>query len=341
MSDFQNRLGHDNFIWWIGVVEDRVDPLNIGRCKVRIFGSHTDNLQLIPTSTLPWATPLYPVNSSKSFSSPMEGDYVFGFFLDGLSSQAPAMIGVFPAIIQTDNPPQGVGFNSNAKYVVPSTVTGNVVTQETDVKPIVDSSTPGMKLVQAGKPTTPILSFSLKGTSIEKSNNNRAHVCDIAKLIKYEAAKEKLAAFLEFIKQRTTIELLSDTGASSPLVSQVLETIKVIRGYIKLIKDGLDFVQETILYIAEYLSYVKKMIAWILSLPAELLNMLKQCLAELQAALTGVLNVADPTGIVSEVKGLVGDVLTTAQKVQTVAVSAQTTVSTAQTLVNPKTYGKA
>ena len=58
MSDFQNKLGHDNFIWWIGVVEDRIDPLNLGRCKVRIFGSHTENLQLIPTSSLPWATTL-------------------------------------------------------------------------------------------------------------------------------------------------------------------------------------------------------------------------------------------------------------------------------------------
>ena len=74
MSDFQNKLGHDNFIWWIGVVEDRFDPLNLGRCRVRIFGAHTSELQLIPTSSLPWATPLYPVNDSRSFSTPMEGD---------------------------------------------------------------------------------------------------------------------------------------------------------------------------------------------------------------------------------------------------------------------------
>ena len=94
MSDFKNRLGHDNFVWWIGVVENNVDPLNLGRCKVRIFGSHTDNLQEIPTSDLPWATPLYPVNDSRTFSTPMEGDYVFGFFMDGEDGQVPVIMGV-------------------------------------------------------------------------------------------------------------------------------------------------------------------------------------------------------------------------------------------------------
>ena len=45
----------------------------------------------------------------------MEGDYVFGFFMDGLSSQAPAMLGVFPGIPQSSGSPEGVGFSANAK----------------------------------------------------------------------------------------------------------------------------------------------------------------------------------------------------------------------------------
>ena len=36
-------MGKDGFIWWQGVVEDRKDPLYLGRCKVRILGWHTDN----------------------------------------------------------------------------------------------------------------------------------------------------------------------------------------------------------------------------------------------------------------------------------------------------------
>ena len=28
---------YDQFIWFTGVVEDRMDPLRLGRCKVRAF----------------------------------------------------------------------------------------------------------------------------------------------------------------------------------------------------------------------------------------------------------------------------------------------------------------
>ena len=34
---------YGNFVWWQGVVEDIMDPLMIGRCKVRILGYHTDD----------------------------------------------------------------------------------------------------------------------------------------------------------------------------------------------------------------------------------------------------------------------------------------------------------
>lgn len=40
---------------YTGVVEDINDPLKSGRVKVRVFGLHTDDLNLIPTADLPWA----------------------------------------------------------------------------------------------------------------------------------------------------------------------------------------------------------------------------------------------------------------------------------------------
>lgn len=97
---FKNRIGLDNFIWWMGVVEERNDPLNIGRVRVRIFGWHTDDKTLIPTDKLPWAQPMIPVNGSLSTGTAQEGDYVFGFFFDGESGQAPCIMGVFPGIPQ-------------------------------------------------------------------------------------------------------------------------------------------------------------------------------------------------------------------------------------------------
>lgn len=93
-------LGKSGFIWWVGVVENRADPLGLGRCQVRIFGYHGDGSNEskvnIPVENLPWAHPMYPLNNSKSFSAPMIGDWVMGFFFDGESAQYPVMMGVLP-----------------------------------------------------------------------------------------------------------------------------------------------------------------------------------------------------------------------------------------------------
>jgi len=95
-----NFAGLNGFVWWVGEIETRIDPLGLGRCQVRIFGWHTKNKELIPTEDLPWAHPLYPINNSKSFSAPMIGDWVVGFFMDGESGQFPIMFGVIPGLKQ-------------------------------------------------------------------------------------------------------------------------------------------------------------------------------------------------------------------------------------------------
>ena len=106
----KNFIGLDGFVWWMGVVESRKDPLRLGRCQVRIFGWHTDNKSLIPSADLPWAQPMIPVNQAQSYSSPKEGDYVVGFFSDGDGGQFPIMMGVLPGI--PDQAPNiGKGFS--------------------------------------------------------------------------------------------------------------------------------------------------------------------------------------------------------------------------------------
>lgn len=102
----ENFIGKDGFIWWTGVVEDRHDPLNLGRCRVRIFGWHNENKMLMPTETLPWAHPKLPVNNSKTFTTPSEGDWVTGFFFDGKAAQFPVYDGVLPGIARGATDPQ-------------------------------------------------------------------------------------------------------------------------------------------------------------------------------------------------------------------------------------------
>jgi hypothetical protein len=93
-KDFAGKAG---FVWWIGVVEDRQDPLKLGRVRVRCVGWHSENKMHLPTENLPWATPSLPVNNPSPYS-PKEGDMVFGFFSDGENAQDPIIMGIFPGI---------------------------------------------------------------------------------------------------------------------------------------------------------------------------------------------------------------------------------------------------
>lgn len=105
--------GLDGFYWWFGVVEDRQDPLGLGRCRVRIFGVHSESLSDIPTEDLPWAHPSHSVNNH-TFSTPKEGEYVFGFFVDGKFAQQPVMMGIVPGF--ANNPKnKEKGFNDTRK----------------------------------------------------------------------------------------------------------------------------------------------------------------------------------------------------------------------------------
>lgn len=95
--NINNSFGFEKFVWWVGVIEDIVDPLTLGRCRIRIFGYHSDKSK-VPTKDLPWAHPIFPLNNSKSFSSPDVGEWVVGFFMDGEAGQQPVMFGVLPGI---------------------------------------------------------------------------------------------------------------------------------------------------------------------------------------------------------------------------------------------------
>jgi hypothetical protein len=90
-------LGLGNFVWWFGVVENRLDPLELGRCQVRCFGWHTEDINQIPIETLPWAHPVVPYGV-KNVQPPPEGTMVFGFFADGKEGQYPIIMGSVPGI---------------------------------------------------------------------------------------------------------------------------------------------------------------------------------------------------------------------------------------------------
>ena len=95
-------LGLNGFLWFVGVVEDRMDPTYTGRVRVRALGHHTQNKLDLPTADLPWAQCLLPTTSSgisglgQSPSFLVEGSWVMGYFRDGQNRQEPTVLGSLP-----------------------------------------------------------------------------------------------------------------------------------------------------------------------------------------------------------------------------------------------------
>ena len=105
--DAQTFMGKNGFVWFYGVVEDRHDPLFLGRVRVRCIGWHTDDKTPgsgIPTDDLPWADVINPITSAsmsgigRSPTGMVPGTHVFGFFRDGNDAQEPVVLGTLGGV---------------------------------------------------------------------------------------------------------------------------------------------------------------------------------------------------------------------------------------------------
>ena len=90
-----------------GVIEDRIDPLKLGRCKVRVVGLHSHDKTLLPTSDLPWAIQLNPQSASMngigiSPTNYVEGTVVIVVYSDK-EKQAPIILGSLVGIPQENS----------------------------------------------------------------------------------------------------------------------------------------------------------------------------------------------------------------------------------------------
>jgi hypothetical protein len=112
-----------SFLWWIGQIADDStwrDNILPGkhenkdsipgwgrRYKVRIIGLHDKEEETIPSDQLPWAQVMYPVTggggqtNAGATANLRQGNFVFGFFLDGQDQQVPVIMGVLGNNAQT------------------------------------------------------------------------------------------------------------------------------------------------------------------------------------------------------------------------------------------------
>ena len=95
-------------IFYYGCVENRMDPMKLGRCQVRVVGLHTEDKTILPTDDLPWAIPLVPITSAtisgigRSPTGIVQGTWVVCIFMDE-DKQQPIMIGTVGGIPQTSD----------------------------------------------------------------------------------------------------------------------------------------------------------------------------------------------------------------------------------------------
>lgn len=118
----RNFIGRGEFVWFVGVVEDRQDPVQMGRVRVRAFGWHTEDKGKIPTEALPWALTVNGIQSASvsgvghTPTGLVEGSWVIGFFMDGERAQEPVILGSLTGV-PVDSVVPSKGFNDpNGNY---------------------------------------------------------------------------------------------------------------------------------------------------------------------------------------------------------------------------------
>jgi GH24 family phage-related lysozyme (muramidase) len=90
---------------YTGCVENRQDPLKLGRCQVRVVGLHNSDKTQLKTEDLPWAYPMQPLTSAGISGightplGPVEGSWVVVMFRDD-DEQQPIILGTIGGIPQ-------------------------------------------------------------------------------------------------------------------------------------------------------------------------------------------------------------------------------------------------
>lgn len=284
-----------------GIVEDRNDPLTVGRCRVRVIGVHNFNKNEIPTEALPWAE----LNTSaNSITVPKENEWVTVTFRDG-NTDYPVILGIIPGIpLVQQNYPQGS----------PTWPTGTT-SQRVD------------------EPSIPrIARGDISGTPIEVANRNKAHVCDITYTMRLESLKNN--ALIQSAIKAVRDKLSSLVNSSSAFLESFQTALKQINAILRDIANYLKFINDVLLEIAEITKLLRQLVVWILSLPARLLMFLQECLTKFLSAIGSFVgDIFSQT--TSGVSGFntVNEFIETVKVSSTVLENAKTTVSTASQIV--------
>lgn len=313
----EDFYGKKPFIWWTGIVENRMDPLQLGSVQVRIVGLHPiegPEKNLVPTEKLPWAQIILPTNGVRTVSGPREGEWVFGFFQDGEYAQMPVVLGVFSGIdseqsemvykeaivrkIRGGSLPSLNLSTSNA-----STTGSNVSTSNTQSSNVISSinifdvmNSSNYDLVsryvprmpkgqverQPGNPAThPLARGNILGTGIDAVNNFLDASCDLSFLVNKEIAQARMEILKQIAEARARLEALFASQSTSPLVQYFKQLVVKIKKYLKMIKFIIEVIKDLIAIARFFLQFAIELVNWVLGLPSRLLELAKRCLSSI------------------------------------------------------------
>ena len=135
LRPIQKEFYGDDYRWFFGTVVNAVPPSGLeGRVKVRIYGVHNPLTNEIPEKDLPWAQVLLPTTEGGSsgigrIPQLVTGAFVFGVFLDGISSQIPLILGSLPRVEFPTSIQSGRELSSPDKFQYDQGRLQNVVAQ--------------------------------------------------------------------------------------------------------------------------------------------------------------------------------------------------------------------
>lgn len=288
-KDFYGKKG---FIWWIGVVEDIDDPLQLGGARVRIIGVHSDDASLVPTESLPWAQQLRPSTGSVTYSSLKVADWVFGFFQDGEYAQIPVIMGVFSGI---------EGEQARTLYQSWTVKQGGVVPQQPDYSGSIDPAFYADEYGAGGediKVTTnetsvvgqPAVSpaFRSKKPKVMAANDaKRRHVCDITPEVQKSVGwiKSQFGPVVEGIREAIRA-ILGVLGLDpSGLMARIKQIAESIIAQLKKITKILKEVTDNLNLLVQIARTLRAVVDYILSLPERTRQFLQQCIDKFLKAL--------------------------------------------------------
>jgi len=265
----EDFAGKNGFVWFTGVIMARDDSAKVGRLRVRILGWHDSDAKI---EDLPLAEVLLPVNASRTFSLPAEGEWVHGFFKDGEKGQYPVIMGVYPGIIPT----------SEVTYVDKGYQDCRAPKDKLN-----DPKTPvGVVTTEAGKPNIPFLSQeSISQTGIDIMNAIRSHKCPDSDYVRRSMGYAKGLTLQIATAIRAGIQALLKALGIAPAAGGMASMIRSLAQQIKKITKFIKDINDAIGVFVTYVAKIKAVIQFLLNLPKDLLALLKDCLKKAYAEL--------------------------------------------------------